>query len=130
MRSNAKQIRSIALKWVETNLFQKEDVEGRNKEGIRMSKKSASKLAATKKWLDRNSDIGITVKPAQTALASAEKSVAESAAAKARLAEAESAKKKAFAVLEDAIAKAKTEKKLKNRGAKIQAKLALLSPGA
>jgi hypothetical protein len=95
-----------------------------------MSKKDSDKLAATKKWLERNADIGTTIKPAQAALANAEKYAAESAAAKAKLLEAGKSKKKSFEALKAAVEIAKREKKLKNRGAKIQAKLATLAPGS
>jgi hypothetical protein len=115
---------------IETRLPQRKRDKRVTKEGFRMSKKNADKLAATKKWLERNSDIGNSIRPAQAALANAEKYAAESAAAKAKLSEAEKNKKKSFAALKDAVEIAKREKKLKNRGAKIQAKLATLAPGS
>lgn len=91
-----------------------------------MSKKVEEKLATARKWLDRNAGVGATVKPALAALAAAEKALAEAQAAKAKYAAAVSAKQKAVVALDAAMAKAKTEKKLKVKESRLQSKLASL----
>lgn len=92
-----------------------------------MSKKLLGKLATARKWLERNADAGITAKPAQAALEKADKAVAEAAAVRVKLADAIEAKNKAMLSLEEAMGKVKTEKKLKAKEAKLQARLASLS---
>jgi len=94
-----------------------------------MSKKIESQLASARKWLERNDGVGSTVKPAQAAIAAAEKAVRETQAAKAAYAAAMEAKSKAILAMGAAMVKAKTEKKLKAKELRLQTKLAsLVSP--
>jgi hypothetical protein len=92
-----------------------------------MAKSIADKLESVKKWLDRNAQNGLAVKPAQSALANAEKAIAEAAALKAKMSEAIEARNRAFSALEASMLKVKAEKKLRAKEAKVQAKLAALS---
>jgi hypothetical protein len=96
-------------------------------EDIPMAKSIANKLESAKKWLDRNAQNGLGAKPAQAALANTEKAIAEAAALKAKLSEAIEARNRAFSALEASMLKVKTEKKLRTKEAKVQAKLAALS---
>jgi hypothetical protein len=91
-----------------------------------MSKKIESQLASSRKWLERNDSVGSTVKPAQAAIAAAEKAVAEAKAAKATYTTAVAAKKKAVLAMGAAMVKTKTEKKLKAKELRLQTKLATL----
>lgn len=91
-----------------------------------MSKKVESKLTTARKWLDRNVGVGATVKPALAALASAEKALADAQAAKEKYAVAVAAKQKAVSAMDAAMAKSKTEKKLKAKEFRLQTKLASL----
>ncbi len=90
-----------------------------------MSKAIAGKLASTKSWLGKASNANLNLKPAQAALANAEKAATELAALKAKVAEMTKIKKSAMKTLEDALDRVETEKKLKAKDAKLQAKLAL-----
>jgi len=99
--------------------------ENRKKEAA-MSKKIGSKLKSTKKWLGKDSLAALNIKPAQSALASAEKAATDLADLKAKLAAASAAKKAAIKNLEDSLDTVKAEKKLKKKEARIQAKLAAL----
>jgi len=102
------------------------------KENNQMSKSASSKLESARKWLEKNGQASATGKAAQAALASAEKSSAEAAALKARHAELLEQKKHALLALDEALLKAKTEKRLKEKDLRLQAKIAALSsaPGA
>jgi len=91
-----------------------------------MSKKIESQLASARKWLERNDSVGSTVKPAQAAIAAAEKAILEAQTAKATYAAATEAKKKAILAMGSAMAKTKTEKKLKAKEVRLQTKLATL----
>lgn len=91
-----------------------------------MSRKIGDKLSTARKWLDRNAETGATVKPALAALAATEKALAEAQVAKARYSAAVLAKKKAIAAMDDAMDKARTEKKLKAKESRLQIKLASL----
>jgi len=91
-----------------------------------MSKKIESQLASARKWLERNDTVGSTVKPAQAAIAAAEKAVRDAQAAKTAYATAMEAKKKAVLAMGAAMVKTKTEKKLKAKEIRLQTKLATL----
>ncbi len=91
-----------------------------------MSKKIESQLASARKWLERNDSVGSTVKPAQAAIAAAEKAVRDAQTAKAAYAAAMEAKKKAILAMGAAMVKTKTEKKLKAKELRVQTKLATL----
>ena len=91
-----------------------------------MSKKIENQFASARKWIERNDSVGSTVKPAQAAIAAAEKAVREAQAAKAAYTAAVDAKKKAILAMGAAMVKTKTEKKLKAKGLRLQTKLATL----
>jgi len=95
-----------------------------------MSKSISSKLEASKKWLEKNAQAGLNVKPANAVLANAEKVAADLAALKAKVVEATAAKATALRNLDEAMTRVKTEKKLKAKEAKLQLKLAALASPA
>ncbi|MGO8695811.1 MAG: hypothetical protein ACLQMF_19280 [Rectinemataceae bacterium] len=95
-------------------------------EGIAMRKGISGKLVSTKNWLGKAAQADLNIKPAQAALANAEKATLELEALKAKVAETAKAKKAAMRTLDAAIEKVETEKKLKAKEAKVQAKLAVL----
>jgi hypothetical protein len=95
-------------------------------EEIHMSKKIESQLESARKWLERNDSVGSTVKPAQAAIAAAEKAVRDAQTAKVAYAAAMEAKKKAILAMGAAMVKTKTEKKLKAKELRVQTKLATL----
>jgi len=95
-----------------------------------MSKSISSKLEASKKWLEKNAQAGLNVKPANAVLANAEKAAADLAALKAKVVEATAAKATALRNLDDAMNRVKTEKKLKAKETKLQLKLAALASPA
>ena len=88
------------------------------------------KLETTKKWLGKSSHANLNIKPAQLALANAEKITVELATLRSRLAEATVAKKVALKSLDAAIERIKAEKRLKAKEAKLQSKLAILTASA
>jgi DNA repair ATPase RecN len=92
-----------------------------------MGKSISDKLAESKKWLDKNGQSSLNLKSAQAALANAEKSVAELASLKAKLREMIEDRDNALLSLEDALEKVRTEKRLRAKDAKLQAKLAALA---
>jgi hypothetical protein len=91
-----------------------------------MSKSESIKLEASKKWLEKNAHSDLNLKPALAAVENAGKAKAELAALKTKVSQMTDANKKAIKVLDTAIANVKTEKKLKAKEAKLQAKLASL----
>ena len=91
-----------------------------------MGKKTGSKLKTTKKWLGKDSQAGLNIKPAQSALADAEKAALEFSSLKSKLAEVAAAKKAAKKSLEASLEAVKAEKRLRKQEAKIKAKLAAL----
>ena len=95
-----------------------------------MSKAIMGKLETTKKWLGKSSHANLNIKPAQLALANAEKITVELATLRSRLAEATVAKKVALKSLDAAIERIKAEKRLKAKEAKLQSKLAILTASA
>ena len=92
-----------------------------------MSKSVSRQLEESRKWLDKNSQAGLSIKPASAALANADKITAELATFKARMAELTLAKNTAMESLRAAMEKVKTEKKLKAKEARLQARLAALT---
>ena len=92
-----------------------------------MGKSISVRFDEAKKWLKKNDEAGLNLKPAQAALASAEKISEELAKAKARVLELAAAKKDTLEVLSEALAKTKTEKKLKGKEVRLQSKLAALA---
>jgi hypothetical protein len=92
-----------------------------------MAKSIQVKLQESKKWLEKNAQANLSLKSAQAFLASAEKSVAEVALLKRKQEEAIQAREAAMDALDSAMAKAKLEKKLKAKDAKLQTKIASLS---
>jgi hypothetical protein len=92
-----------------------------------MSKAILDKLENTKRWLGKSAQANLNIKPAQAVLAIAEKATSELASLKSKLAEAVEAKKIATKNLDLAIARVKTEKRLKAKEAKLQSKLATLT---
>ncbi|MDA8424633.1 MAG: hypothetical protein M0Z80_00720 [Treponema sp.] len=92
-----------------------------------MSRSASDKLSESKKWLEKNAQSNLNLKPALAALAAAEKAVAELAALRARAAELANARDAALSSLDEALGRAKTEKRLKAKEAKLQARLAALS---
>lgn len=92
-----------------------------------MSKAIIGKLETTKRWLGKSAQANLNIKPAQAALASAEKTTVELTALKSKLVEATEAKKIALKNLDTAIERVKTEKRLKAKEAKLQSRLATLS---
>lgn len=92
-----------------------------------MSKSVSAKLQESRKWLEKNSQSGLNVKLANSALANADKAVAEMEALKARVAELTRSKAAAVANLDAAMGRVKTEKRLKAKEARLQAKLAALA---
>jgi hypothetical protein len=95
-----------------------------------MSKSVTSKLAASRKWLEKNAQAGLNLKTANAVLASAEKAAGDLAGLKAKMAEATAAKATALRSLDDAMARVRTEKKLKAKEARLQMKLAALASPA
>lgn len=95
-----------------------------------MSKSVTSKLEATRKWLEKNAQAGLNLKAANAVLANAEKAASDLAGLKAKLAEATAAKATALKSLDNAMARVKTEKKLKAKEARLQLKLAALASPA
>ena len=92
-----------------------------------MSKSVSAKLQESRKWLEKNAQSGLNLKLANAALANADKTVAELESMKARVAELTRSKAEAVANLDAAMSRIKTEKRLKGKEAKLQAKLAALS---
>ncbi len=92
-----------------------------------MSKKNSGILETAGKWLEKNAETGVALKPALAALELAELAVKEAAIVKDKMIESLEARKKAIQDLTVAIDKAKTEKKLKAKESRLQAKLASLS---
>jgi hypothetical protein len=92
-----------------------------------MSRSASDKLAESKKWLEKNAQSDLNLKPAQAAVAAAEKAVAELASLRARASELANARDAALSSLDEALDRAKTEKRLKAKESKLQAKLAALS---
>ncbi len=91
-----------------------------------MNKKLESRIAAAKKWLERNEGVGATTKLANAAITAAEKSILEAKAAKTKYEAATEAKEKAVLSMGIAMEKARTEKRLKAKEAKLQTRLASL----
>ncbi|MBN2873809.1 MAG: hypothetical protein JXM71_01840 [Spirochaetales bacterium] len=91
-----------------------------------MSKKAEQKLASARKWLEKNVDVGATVKPAQNALAAAERALADAQVARAKYTAAITSKAKSLEAVEIAMAKTRAEKKLKAKELRLQSKLAAL----
>jgi hypothetical protein len=96
-------------------------------EDIDMSKSIASKMAATKKFLEKNGKSNLNLKQAQTAFADAERVTTELASLKSRLSELIETRKRSLGSLDQAVARVKQEKRLKAKEAKVQAKLAVLA---
>jgi len=92
-----------------------------------MSRKVEDKMSTARKWLDRNSGIGTTIKPATAALTAVDKAIAEAKSARAKYSAAVAAKEKAIKAMNIAMTKARLEKKLKAKESKLQAKLASLA---
>lgn len=92
-----------------------------------MSKSVLKQLEESRKWLEKNSQAGLSTKSANSALANADKAVGELAAFKARIAELTLAKNKAIEALGASMTRVKTEKKLKAKEARLQARLAALA---
>jgi hypothetical protein len=92
-----------------------------------MSKSVSNRIEASKKWLEKNSQSGLNLKSAIAALAGAEKAASELGSLKSRMAELAQGRNAALENLALAMAKAKTEKRLKAKEARVQAKLAALS---
>jgi hypothetical protein len=92
-----------------------------------MSKPVSVKLENAKKWLEKNGQALANGKAAQAALANAEKAVSEVTSVKARMAEVLSQKKGAILALDEALLIARTERKLKMKETRLQAKIAALS---
>lgn len=95
-----------------------------------MSKSVSAKLAESRKWLEKNSQSGLNIKGANAALANADKAVVELESLKGRVAELMHSKAAAVANLDAAMSRVKTEKRLKAKEARLQAKLAALSANA
>ncbi|MGO8693272.1 MAG: hypothetical protein ACLQMF_06305 [Rectinemataceae bacterium] len=95
-----------------------------------MSKSISDKLVEAKKWLEKNAQSNLSLKSAQAALASAEKSVAELASLKSKLRDLIEARDKALGSLETALDKVRAERQLRAKDAKLQAKLAALAAPA
>jgi hypothetical protein len=92
-----------------------------------MGKSVSNQIEESKKWLEKNSQSGLNLKSATAALAGAEKAVSELASLKSKLAELTQGRKAAMENLALAMAKSKTEKRLKAKEARVQARLAALS---
>ncbi|MEI6874930.1 MAG: hypothetical protein WCL50_07350 [Spirochaetota bacterium] len=92
-----------------------------------MGKSISSRLDDAKKWLKKNNEAGLNLKPAQAALASAQKAVEELEKLKVKIVETSAARKSAVLELTEAMGRVKTEKKLKAREIRLQSKLAALA---
>jgi hypothetical protein len=92
-----------------------------------MSKSISSKLADSKKFLEKNAKSNLNLKQALSALADAEKTATEISALKAKLSDLAEAREASIGALDQAMARVKLEKRLKAKEAKVQARLANLS---
>ena len=92
-----------------------------------MSKSVSNRIEESKKWLEKNSQSGLNLKSAIAALANAEKAASELDSLKSRMAELTQGRNLVMENLALAMAKTKTEKRLKAKEARVQAKLAALS---
>ena len=92
-----------------------------------MGKSISSRLDDAKKWLKKNNEAGLNLKPAQAALVSALKAVDELEKLKAKVVETSAARKSSVLELTEAMGRVKTEKKLKARELRLQSKLAALA---
>ena len=92
-----------------------------------MSKSVSNRIEESKKWLEKNSQSGLNLKSAIAALANAEKAASELDSLKSRMAELTQGRNAVMENLALAMAKTKTEKRLKAKEARVQAKLAALS---
>jgi len=108
-------------------LFAETKVPGTKREVIKMSKSVFAKMESARKWLEKNGQGIANGKSAQAALANAEKAISEAASYKARMAEVLSQKKGAVLALDEALLRARTEKRLKMKELKLQAKIAALT---
>ena len=94
-----------------------------------MSRSISSKLESARKYLEKNAKSSLNLKQALAALAEAEKASAELASLKSRLPDLVEARERSVEALEAAMARVKLEKRLKEKEAKVQARLAdLASP--
>jgi flagellar motor switch/type III secretory pathway protein FliN len=92
-----------------------------------MGRSISSKLESSRKFLEKNSKSTLNLKQAQAMLSNVEKVSAELSSLRTRLGELVEARKSSIIALDEAMAKVKLEKKLKQKEAKVQAKLAILS---
>jgi DNA repair ATPase RecN len=127
MKDNAPKARGVMIKDVPVTVATEERSLFTNEESVHMSKKLSAKLESTKKWLGKTAQASLNIKPAEAALANAEKAAAELDSLRTKVAAMAETKKNAVKTLDAAIEKIKIEKKLKAQEAKVQAKLASLS---
>ena len=92
-----------------------------------MSKSITSKLADSRRFLEKNDKSNLNLKQALAALADAEKAATEISSLKAKLGDLAEAREASLGALDQAMARVKLEKKLKAKEAKVQARLADLS---
>jgi len=95
-----------------------------------MGKSIAGRYEDSRKWLKKNDEVGLNLKPALAALAAAEKATEELGKAKSRVLEMTTARKAAVEALALAMNRAKTEKRLKAKELRLQARLAALAAPA
>jgi len=96
-------------------------------EAQKMGRSTTQKLESAQKWLGKYSQEVGTGKTALSALENAKKVASETALLKAKLSESVAIKKAAIQALDESILHAKTERKLKLKESKLQAKIAALS---
>ncbi len=96
-------------------------------EAQKMGRSTTQKLESAQKWIGKYGQEVGNGKAALSALESAKKSAADTAALRVRLGESVAGKKAAMLALQDAFQRAKTERKLKLKEARVQAKIAALS---
>ncbi len=92
-----------------------------------MGKSISDRLGESKKWLKKNDEAALNLKPAQAALALAIKSNDELDKLKSRIKEASETRKAAMSALTEAIRKTKAEKKLRAKEERLQGKLSALN---
>jgi len=97
------------------------------KEAQKMGRSTTQKLESAEKWIKKYGQTVATGKAAQGAVEIAKKCATETALLKAKLDESTVAKKAAMLSLSESLLRAKTERKLKQKEARVQAKISALS---
>lgn len=93
----------------------------------KMGRTTTEKLDSAQKWIEKYGQDVSNGKTALSALENAKKCAADTAALRAKLSESVASKKEAMLALQEALQRAKTERKLKLKEARVQAKIAALS---